>query len=192
MSVIKRLIDDQFVPQTGLLVNLRLVDSSSTLTQAILAKQGPDCALIVPSQTPINLAMRDALVELSSLEGFQETRGWFYDSAFIPYIFQDGVYAMPETQVFWMIFYRKDILAGMGLEPPDTWEDFYKAVSVIMKNNMQIGVPENQQIFELSLIHIFMWTICARVFTCCMWTPPRIRIFRGPCRWIWCWTARYG
>lgn len=152
MSVIKRLIDDQFVPQTGLLVNLRLVDSSSTLTQAILAKQGPDCALIVPSQTPINLAMRDALVELSSLEGFQETRGWFYDSAFIPYIFQDGVYAMPETQVFWMIFYRKDILAGMGLEPPDTWEDFYKAVSVIMKNNMQIGVPENQQIFETLLM----------------------------------------
>ena len=59
---------------------------------------------------------------------------------------------MPETQVFWMIFYRKDILAGMGLEPPDTWEDFYKAVSVIMKNNMQIGVPENQQIFETLLM----------------------------------------
>jgi ABC-type glycerol-3-phosphate transport system substrate-binding protein len=152
MTVIKRLIDDEFVKQKEINVNLRLVDSSSTLTQAILAKQGPDVALVVPSQTPINLAMRDTLVDISKLNGFDTIKDSFYTSAFIPYEFNGGVYGMPETQVFWMTFYRKDILGGLGVNPPETWSDFYKVANVIMKNHMEIGVPENLQLFETFLM----------------------------------------
>lgn len=152
MTVIKRLIDDEFVESYNQNVNLRLVDSSATLTQAILANRGPDVAMIVPSQTPVNLAMRGALTDLSAMAGFDKASKAYYKSAFIPYEFNGGVYGMPETQVFWMLFYRKDILSGLGVRPPDTWTDFYKAANVLMKNNMQIGVPENLQMFETFLM----------------------------------------
>ena len=37
--------------------------------------------------------------------------------------FQGGVYGIPETQEFLMLFYRKDILGQLGLAVPETWED---------------------------------------------------------------------
>jgi hypothetical protein len=61
-QVIKSMIDDTFVKQTGIPVNLTLVDSNATLTQAIIGGKGPDVAMIVPEGSPVNLAMRGALV----------------------------------------------------------------------------------------------------------------------------------
>ena len=39
-----------------------------------------------------------------------------------PYIYEGGVYAVPETQNFDMLFYRTDVFAELGLTPPETWE----------------------------------------------------------------------
>lgn len=150
-QIIKSLIDDLFTPEYGIKINLSLVDSSSTLTQAVLGKKGPDIAMIVPKQLPVNLAMRNALVDMTQFEGFAEDRERFFASAFIPYEYEGGVFAMPETQIYDMFFYRKDIFAELGMEVPDTWEDFYKLVPIVQKNNMQIGVPESQTIFETLL-----------------------------------------
>lgn len=152
LTVIKQMIDNDFVPEYDMPVNVNLVGDANTLVQAILAKSGPDCAMIVPSATPINLAMRGALVDLTTMEGFEETRDWFYESAFVPYIFEDGIYAMPESQLFWMMFYRTDIMNELKVEAPDTWEDFYAAANIIMKSNLKIGIPENLQIFETFLM----------------------------------------
>lgn len=152
MMVVKKLIDNEFTSNKRIPVNLRLVDSASTLTQAVLSKRGPDVAMIVPSTTPINLAMRGALMDLSKMQGFKEVKKDFFSSAFIPYEWEGGVYGMPETQVFMMLFYRKDILAENGLEVPETWESFYKTANKLMRNNLQVGVPESLQIFETILL----------------------------------------
>lgn len=148
MQILKQLIDDLYVPESGIPINLSLVDSSSTLTQAILGGKGPDVALIVPKGTPVNLAMRGALQDLSQFEGFDEVRSWFYESAFVPYYYEDGIYGMPETQAFNMMFYRTDVFNELGIEPPNTWEEFYRIVPKIQKENMQIGMQENQALFE--------------------------------------------
>ena len=62
--------------------------------------------MMVPNDTPVNLAFRNALTELSQFEGFDSLKSEFYDSAFIPYTYENGIYALPETQTYPMMFVR--------------------------------------------------------------------------------------
>ncbi|MHC1785750.1 MAG: extracellular solute-binding protein [Christensenellales bacterium] len=139
-QVIKELIDQYFVPKSGIPVNLSLIDGSSTLMQATLGGKGPDVALTVYKELPVNLAMRGALLDLSQFKGFRELLPAFHESALLPYRYKGGVYALPETQNFDMIFYRADIFEEMGLQVPQTWEDLRALVPVLQKQGMQIGI----------------------------------------------------
>ncbi len=146
-QLLKNLIDNYFTPETGISVSLSVVStaantSSSTLVQATLAGKGPDVALFTPKDTPVNLAMRGALADLSQLPGFDEVYGDFYPSAWIPYEYEGGIYAVPETQNFDMLFYRTDILGELGLSAPETWEEFYALIEVLQKYNLEVGVLE--------------------------------------------------
>jgi ABC-type glycerol-3-phosphate transport system substrate-binding protein len=150
-QIIKSMIDDLFTPSTGIEVNLSLVDTGSTLIQATLGGKGPDIAMLIPKETPVNLAMRGALVDLSQFQDFNEITKRFQPSAMIPYEYEGGYYALPETQNYNMLFYRKDIFEELGIKPPSTWEEFYSIIPIIQKNNMQIGIPEAQTMFETLL-----------------------------------------
>lgn len=141
-QLIKELIDQTFVPETGIRVNLSLIDGSGTLMQATLGNKGPDVALTVYKELPVNLAMRGALADLSKFSGYNEVAERFYPSAIIPYQYQGGVYALPETQNFYMIFYRTDMFEELGLQVPETWEDMKALIPVISKMGMRVGVPE--------------------------------------------------
>lgn len=145
-QTLKRLIDETFQPTTGIPVNLSLVSTQDATADAlmlsIMGGKGPDVALFVPEAMPVSLAMRGALTDVSTLSGYEEIYGRMRESAWIPYRYNGGVYAVPETQTFQMLFYRKDIFEEMGLTPPDTWDDFYTVVSRLEKKNMQVGVPE--------------------------------------------------
>lgn len=146
-QILKNLIDNSFTPETGIGVKMSIVStaagtSSSTLVQATLAGKGPDVALFTPKDTPVNLAMRGALIDLSELDGFGEIYGSFYESAWIPYIYENGIYAVPETQNFDMLFYRSDIFEELGLSVPKTWDEFYAVIEILQKNNLGVGVLE--------------------------------------------------
>ncbi len=153
MMLLKQIIDEQFTKETGIPVNVSLVDSSATLTQAIVAGAGPDVALIIPSGLPVTLAMRGALQDLCEfdLDGFEDE---FYPTAMIPYEYNGGLYALPETQTFNMLFYRTDIFEELGIAVPDTWEDFYRIIPIIQKHNLEIGFGENQDLFIMLLMQM--------------------------------------
>jgi ABC-type glycerol-3-phosphate transport system substrate-binding protein len=44
---------------------------------------------------------------------------------------------------FSMMFYRKDILADLGLEIPETWDDLLAMIPVLQYNNMEIGIQKD-------------------------------------------------
>ena len=152
LAIISRLIVNDFTSKTGIPVQLRLVGTGQILTQAILAGVGPDVALIVPEATPINLSMRGALADLSKFDGFEEMKEWFFSSAFIPYAYEGGIYGMPETQTFSMLFYRKDIFEEVGARVPTTWDDFFVTSAILQKNKLDIGIPESVGFFETLML----------------------------------------
>ena len=49
--------------------------------------------------------------------------GRFAQDAMVPYTYNDGVYALPLTQTYLMMFYRTDIFEEMNLKVPQTWDE---------------------------------------------------------------------
>jgi ABC-type glycerol-3-phosphate transport system substrate-binding protein len=139
-QAMKSMIDDTFTPNTGIGVNLRLVAHNAVLP-AVVAGIGPDLVLSMPLNDPVNYAFRKAAVDLSQFDGFDEVYGRFHHSAWVPVKFLDGYYAVPETQTFNLMFYRKDILDELGLEVPETWDDILAMMPLLQRNNMAIGIP---------------------------------------------------
>lgn len=139
-QVLKAMIDDTFTPETNINVNLNLVQMD-VLLPATLAGQGPDVAMQVDNQTPVNYAMRNAVADLSQFPDFEEVETRFRESGILPYRFEEGVYALPEQQLFSMLFYRKDIFEELELEPPQTWEEFFNIIPDLQKNHMDVALP---------------------------------------------------
>lgn len=68
----------------------------------------------------------------------------FAQGADIPYTYNGKAYALPDSQNFFVLFYRKDILEQLGLTVPKTWNEFLQTATVIQQNNMQVYVPYTQ------------------------------------------------
>lgn len=138
-QVLNSLIQDSFTPKTGIKVNLEIVNAD--LIKGILSDNQPDLALHMSRATPVNLAMRGALYDLTKFEDYNDVLTRFGESASIPYKYGNGVYALPDTQSFYLMFYRKDILEQLDISVPSTWDEFMAATAVLQRNNMNSYIP---------------------------------------------------
>ena len=59
----------------------------------------------------------------------------------MPFKYRDSVFALPEQQIFPVLFYRTDILQEMGVDLPQTWDDVLHVIAELQKNNMDFGLP---------------------------------------------------
>ena len=138
-TVLKDLVDNYFIPETEIPVNVKLVNKD-VLLSATLAGEGPDVALNVAGKEPVNYALRNAVADLTQFEDYEEVTTWFHDEAMVQFTLGDGVYALPQTMSFHVMFYRADILKDLGLTVPTTWDEFYECLAVIQKSNMNVGI----------------------------------------------------
>ena len=159
-----------FVGQTGIQVDLKLVAGGSLLPSVLagvgpdlaLSNGGGDAVnlAIRSAVLPLNYDKNRETGELTptsfsggdpsrDIKSFDEVRDFFTPSAMIPLTLQDitqedktklQVFGIPETQTFSMLFYRKDILANLDLEPPRTWDELYEVVPVLQKKNLDVGI----------------------------------------------------
>lgn len=152
MQIIRQLSDDSFTTEHNISVEFSLVSAGDTLSQAILAGKGPDVALFVGEQTVVNLGIRGVLADMTEMPDYDALAAQVYDSALVPFTFGGGVYAMPVTQTFNMMFVRDDIFSELGLAVPNTWDDFYAVQKKLAEKKLEIGIPESQDIFEMLLM----------------------------------------
>ncbi len=123
VDLLQKMADAEFTPLTGIEVKISVMPDANKLTMAAAADETPDMALGLQSHMPFELACRDAIYDLTQFEDFWEVADDFTPGAFIPYVFNEGVYAIPETSDFNLIIYRKDIFEQLGMDIPGTWED---------------------------------------------------------------------
>lgn len=141
-NMIKQLIDNDFTPNTGIAVNLKLVQGQ--LMNATAAGAGPDVVLQLGNSEPVNYAVRNAAYDLKQFADYEEVASRFRASALTPYELEGGVYALPETQTFSVMFYRTDVLEELGLTAPATWEEMFHVVGRLQRKNMTVGIqPPN-------------------------------------------------
>lgn len=144
VDLMQKMIERDFTPETGIKVNVNLMPAQNVLMLGNAAGDQPDVALGVSMETPVDFALRGAAADLSALPGFAEISGRFNPGVLRSYEYNGGTYGLPETQMFMAMFYRTDILARLGLEPPDTWEDAIKLLPTLQENGMSFFYPAKE------------------------------------------------
>lgn len=138
-EVLSRMTNDLFTPEHNIGVRVKLV--SATIVEAFLSGRAPDLTIQAARDIPVNLAVRSALLDLSSFKDFDTVRSWFIDDALVPYSMNGCVYGLPDSQFYNMLFYRTDIFEELDLKVPQTWEEFIDIANQLHLRQLEVGVP---------------------------------------------------
>ena len=149
-QILKELIDNDFTKETNIPINLKLV--AGGILQATVAGIAPDVNLFNAEEIPMNFAARGALLDLSKFKNYEQVASRFAPQALVPYTYNGGVYGIPLTQVFDVMFVRDDILKEIGLSVPETWDDIYNCLTVLQQNNMEFAFPESGSLNGFALL----------------------------------------
>lgn len=141
VDLMQLMADQTFTPQTGIKVKFSIMPDESKLVLANAAGIQPDMALGVSTNVPYELAIRNALFDLRSFDDFDSYIRIYSPGALLSYIIDDSVYAIPETQDFWVTYYRKDIMDSLGLPIPDNWSDVIEILPVLQRYGMNFNTP---------------------------------------------------
>lgn len=136
-QIIRRLINESFTPKTGIKVNLKLI-SPDVLLPATMTGTGPDVAIQIGSNAPINFAFRGAAKNLRDFADFDEVKERFHKEALVGLTYEGGVYGLPDQMSFPVMFYRKDIFESRKLSVPKTWDELMALIPELKKENMDI------------------------------------------------------
>ncbi len=136
---VKELVESEFTPEYGIPVNLSIVQGG--VTEATLAGKGPDIALFLGGEYPVNLAARGLLEDLSTREGFDSITERCHPEATVQYTYDGGIYAVPLSQSFPVMFYRRDVLNEIGVDTlPETWDDLTDMLPALQRNHLRAGL----------------------------------------------------
>lgn len=145
ITLLENLISNDFTPKTGINVDIKI--TATSLVQAGLAGNGPDLQLNVERTDPLNYAMRGLLYDLKNFDDYDEIIKRFSKNATVPYKYNSGVYGLPSTETFNMLFIRTDVFEELGLEIPKTWDKFINCAKIINLNNMNCGIVSDIGMF---------------------------------------------
>ena len=143
-TLLRQLIDESFTTQEGINVKLKMVNMG-VLLQATLSGNGPDLAIGVDQKMPVNWGIRNAIVDLTTFSDFNDVYTRFSPSALEALSFNGSTYALPDTEDFLVMFYRKDILENIGInEIPKTWDEVIDISPILQKRYLEFYVPVSQ------------------------------------------------
>lgn len=141
VDLLQTLTDETFSRQTGISVKFSIMPNESKLVLANAAGIQPDVALGVSTNVPYELAIRNALTDLRSFDDFDQFIRIYSPGALLSYIINDSVYAIPETQDFWVTYYRRDIMESLGIPIPHTWNEVIEILPELQRYGMNFNTP---------------------------------------------------
>ena len=141
LDILQNMVDDEYTAATGQKVKISILPSTQKIVLNNATKTNPDLVLSIDSWEPYSYALRGILQDLKEFDDFEEVTSNIYANCFTPVICKDGVYAIPETQGMFIMFYRKDILEYLDLDVPSTWDDVLKMLPILQSYQMNFYHP---------------------------------------------------
>jgi ABC-type glycerol-3-phosphate transport system substrate-binding protein len=141
VDLLQLLADETFAQETGIQVKFSIMPDESKLVLANAAGIQPDVALGVSTNVPYELAIRNALADLRSFDDFDSFINIYTPGALLSYVINDSVYAIPETQDFWVIFYRRDIMESLGIPIAENWDEVIEILPELQRYGMNFNTP---------------------------------------------------
>lgn len=153
-QLLKEMIDSDFTQETGIPIKVSILPSGTVTTSinplllAIGAGTEPDIVMGLTYNMPVEYAIRGSLTDLSKFEDYEEIKKRFLSEMMVPYTFEGGVYALPETMSFRAMYIRTDIFSSLNIGVPKTWDEVYnKLLPALSQNSMQMYIPQILDLF---------------------------------------------
>jgi ABC-type glycerol-3-phosphate transport system substrate-binding protein/uncharacterized protein YoxC len=144
VNQLQELTDEMFTPETGIKVKVNLLPNSQLLVMSNAAGIQPDIALGLTQDLPVDYAIRNSVYDLSKFPDFQDLYKQYSPGSWLPFYYNKGYFAIPETQAFQVLYYRKDILSRLGLSIPNTWDEVYEMLPTLQQNYMNFYMPPKE------------------------------------------------
>lgn len=141
VDLIQKITDDVFTDSYGIKVKVSIMSDDGKLILANSAGRAPDVALGVSAWIPNEYGMRGMLYDLTKQPDFKDVIKVYHPEQLIPMIYDEHLYGLPETENFYVLFYRKDILSKLGLTVPNTWNDVLDMLPFLERYGMSFYVP---------------------------------------------------
>lgn len=149
-TVVNEIVASEYNPEHTTQIGIRLVQGA--ILEATLADKGPEVALFIGGDFPVVCASRGLVVNLKELPGYDEVIKRFPENVSTLYEYENGVYGLPLTDNFPMLFYRTDVLEEIGQKPPETWDELINMLPDLQRKYLQVGLilPSNisSQVFD--------------------------------------------
>jgi len=141
VEILQKMIDEDFTPKTGIKVDVSIMPDQNKLILANASGDAPDIAASINYAIPFELGIRDAIVDVTKFPNYKEVLSRSVDGLHIPAVIEDGIYAVPETINFWVLYYRSDILNKLGLEVPSTIQDVKEMLPELQMRGLNFYYP---------------------------------------------------
>lgn len=141
VEIMQKMIDEKFTPETGIEVDLSIMTDAQKLILSNASGDTPDIATGINYSIPFDLAIRGSLVDLSKFDNYKEVFGRYSDGLLAPSVVGDGLYSLPETMNFYVMFYRTDILSKLGLSVPNTMDELIAMLPDLQMRGLNVYYP---------------------------------------------------
>ncbi|MBQ4254762.1 MAG: extracellular solute-binding protein, partial [Bacilli bacterium] len=142
VDLMQEMIDNStFKEETGYNVKFILLSDESKLILSNAARISPDGVMGISNWLPYEMGIRDLTVDLTKFNDYGDVINRFSPGALISLIADGKGLALPETQDFYVLYYRKDILSEYGIPLPNTWQDLIGALPKMQRNGLNFYLP---------------------------------------------------
>ncbi len=141
VEIMQKMIDEQFTPVTGIEVDLCLMTDANKLVLSNASGDTPDIATGINYAIPFEIGIRGALVDLTKFDNYKEIFGRYSEGILVSSVIGEGLYSLPETMNFYVMFYRSDVLEKIGLSVPDTMDDLIAMLPDLQMRGLNVFYP---------------------------------------------------
>lgn len=130
-----------FKERTGYNVKFTLLADESKLILSNAAGISPDGVMGISNWLPYEMGIRGLTVDLTEFEDYGDVISRFSPGSLISLI-ADGIgLGLPETQDFYVTYYREDIMDQYGIDVPNTWQDVIEILPELQRNGFNYYIP---------------------------------------------------
>lgn len=142
VDLMQQLVESSdFKEKTGYDVKFTILADESKLILSNAAGISPDGVMGISNWLPYEMGIRDLTVDLTKFSDYGEVIDRFSEGAMISLIADGKGLALPETQDFYVMYYRKDIVEKYVFDLPNTWQDVIELLPELQRNGFNFYIP---------------------------------------------------
>ncbi len=153
VDLMQQMMDaSDFTERTGYKVRFSILADEGKLILSNAAGIAPDAVMGISNWLPYEMGIRDLTVDLTKFGDYGEVIDRFSEGAMISLIADKIGLALPETQDFYVTYYRKDILDRYKVAVPDTWDEVLQILPTLQRYGLNYYIPLSSSVSSKAIM----------------------------------------